>query len=276
VIGLPALSAGLASLAVSLAISVILTPMVRQWALRRDFVDHPSPDSGHKQHERATPLGGGIAITVAVLLPIVLALLAAAALHKLGSERLNELPGWVPIWTPWIGGIVKKTPQGLAVIFGALVMHLVGVVDDQRPLSPLLKLGAQVAVALLLTAGFGIRSAEALGAPAAVILTTLWIVALINAFNLLDNMDGLAAGVAGLTAIVLALSGFAAGQVFVPCMLLMMAGASVGFLVYNFPPASIFMGDAGSLVIGYLLQPGPASPAVRRPGAPGRLRDSLL
>ncbi|NLX14680.1 MAG: undecaprenyl/decaprenyl-phosphate alpha-N-acetylglucosaminyl 1-phosphate transferase, partial [Phycisphaerales bacterium] len=85
------------------------------------------------------------------------------------------------------------------------------------------------------------------------VLTTLWIVALTNAFNFMDNMDGLSAGAAALTSLVLALCAFLAGQIFVPCLLLLIAGAVVGFLVYNFPPASIFMGDAGSLVIGYFL-----------------------
>src|SRR6185436_12449331 len=80
-----------------------------------------------------------------------------------------------------------------------------------------------------------------------------WIIALTNAFNFIDNMDGLAAGVAFLTSLVLAISALMAGQVFVPCTLLLVAGAVLGFLIYNFSPASIFMGDAGSLVIGYLL-----------------------
>ena len=132
-------------------------------------------------------------------------------------------------------------------------MHLLGIVDDHRPLSPWLKLAVQVGVALTLTGWFGIRSAEALRPAAAVIVTTVWIVALTNAFNFLDNTDGLSAGVASITAIVLAISALLAGQVFVPCLLLLVAGAVIGFVIYNFPPASIFMGDAGSLVVGYLL-----------------------
>jgi UDP-GlcNAc:undecaprenyl-phosphate GlcNAc-1-phosphate transferase len=92
-----------------------------------------------------------------------------------------------------------------------------------------------------------------LGEVPAVVLTSLWIVVLTNAFNFMDNMDGLTAGVGTLTALILGMAAFAAGQVFVPCMLMIVAGALLGFLFYNFPPASIFMGDAGSLVVGYML-----------------------
>jgi len=249
----PVIATGVVALTVSLIISATLTPIVRRWALQRDFVDRPVGPGTHKTHKRPIPFGGGIAITVAALFPIAAALLAARVLHPVGADRLGALTAWAPAWPDWIGGVVQKMPEALAVIAGALVMHLLGIVDDHRPLSPILKLVVQLGVALILTGWFGIRSAEALGPAAAVILTTLWIVALTNAFNFMDNMDGLSAGVAGLTAIVLAISALLAGQVFVPCMLLIVAGAAIGFLIHNFPPASIFMGDAGSLVIGYLL-----------------------
>lgn len=246
------IAVGVASLALSFVMCVTLTPIMRRWARRSGFVDRPSAGH-HKSHEQATPFGGGIAITVAVVLPILAALLAAGILHHGGAERLGALTTWLPLLPAWLGGVADKTPEGLAIIAGALIMHLIGLVDDHRPLSSILKLAVQVAVALALTGWFGIRAAEALGPVAAVAVTTLWIVALTNAFNFMDNMDGLSAGVACLTAVVLAISSLLAGQVFVPCMLLMLAGALIGFLVYNFPPASIFMGDAGSLVIGYLL-----------------------
>jgi UDP-GlcNAc:undecaprenyl-phosphate GlcNAc-1-phosphate transferase len=243
---------GLGCLAVSFLISAALTPLVRRWALERDFVDRPNPNS-HKRHLQAVSLGGGIAITVAILVPMSLALIVASVLYRMDPARLDFLAEVAPAWRAWAGGVVAKIPQGLAVIAGALVMHLVGIIDDHRPLSPSAKLVGQVGVALALSAGFGIRSGEALGPTGSVILTTLWIVALINALNFMDNMDGMTAGVAGLTAIILAVSALGAGQVFVPCLVLMVAGAALGFLLYNFPPATIFMGDAGSLVIGYFL-----------------------
>lgn len=243
---------GGASLGVSLAISAALTPLVRRWAIKRNFVDQPGAGA-HKQHARAVPFGGGIAITIAVLLPMAGALLVALVLARWGPERLEWLTQQAPLWPHWAGGVLRKSPEALAVIAGALVMHLMGIIDDHRPLSPWFKLIVQTVVALAITAGAGIRSAELLGAEASIILTTLWIVALTNAFNFMDNMDGLSGGVAALTSIILAISAFQAGQVFVPCLLLLLAGASLGFLIYNFPPASVFMGDAGSLVLGFLL-----------------------
>lgn len=243
---------GVVSVAVSFAMSALATPIVRKWAIERDFVDRPTPGT-HKRHAKPVSLGGGIAIVVAILLPMVAALIIASVLYRMDPARLAFLESITPHWRAWAGGIVGKLPQALAIIAGALVMHLVGIIDDHHPLSPSAKLVGQVGVALALTAGFGIRSAEALGPTASIILTTLWIVTLINAFNFMDNMDGLTAGVAGMTAIILACSAFAAGQVFVPCLALLVAGSSLGFLLFNFSPASIFMGDAGSLVIGYFL-----------------------
>jgi len=251
-ISLTAVIAGGLALLGSFAISATLTPFVRRWARQRDFVDRPGM-LGHKQHMQPTSLGGGIAITVAVLLPMVAGLMTASILFRMPPESLPFLDQVIPSWRDLAGGVVAKIPQALAIIAGALIMHLVGIIDDHRPLSPGVKLVGQAGVALALTAGFGVRSGEALGPAAAVVLTSLWIVVLTNSFNFMDNMDGLTSGVAGLTAILLAVSAFGAGQLFVPCLCLMVAGAALGFLIFNFPPASIFMGDAGSLVIGYFM-----------------------
>lgn len=240
---------GAAACGVSFLISALLTPIVRRWAAHRGFVDNPAV-SAHKTHRAPVPFGGGIAIATAALAPIALTLFGAYLLQRAGAE---PLPRWAPQLPAFLGGVLAKAPLALAVIAGALILHLIGIIDDHRPLSPMLKLVVQIGVALMLSGGFGIRAAMVLGPAPSVILTTLWIVALTNAFNFIDNMDGLAAGVAAITAIVLAVSSMLAGQVFVPCTLLMVAGAVLGFLIYNFPPATIFMGDAGSLVIGYLL-----------------------
>ena len=249
----PAVLAGVLSLAVAFALAVGLTPIVRRWARRRDFVDRPGGPGGHKAHERPTPFGGGIAITVGVIVPIAAVLVAARCSSPQPGGFFEAFTAWAPDALHWLGGIGQKTPEALAIIAGALVMHLLGLMDDHRPLPPMLKLVVQAVTALVLTGWFGVRAAEALGPVVAVVVSSLWIVALTNAFNFMDNMDGLSAGVAVIAAMVLAVSAFLAGQVFVPCLLLLVAGAVGGFLVYNFPPASIFMGDAGSLVVGYLL-----------------------
>jgi UDP-GlcNAc:undecaprenyl-phosphate GlcNAc-1-phosphate transferase len=99
----------------------------------------------------------------------------------------------------------------------------------------------------------GIRAAEALPAPLSIGLTVLWIVVITNAFNFLDNMDGLSAGVAAIASAIFALAAADAGQVFVPALAWIVVGALLGFLCFNFSPATIIMGDAGSLVVGFLL-----------------------
>ncbi len=241
------------SLASALAISAVLTPLVRRWALRRGFVDRPTQGTGHKTHVVATPVGGGVAITLAVILPMLGVLLATPVLLKAQGGIFEALTRWVPPWPHWLGGLRQKTPEALAIVAGALVLHGMGLLDDRRPLSAMFKLVVQIAVALTLTGVFGIRAGEFLGPVPSIILSSFWIVTLTNAFNFMDNMDGLSAGAAALTSLVLAVSAMCAGQVFVPCLLLLITGAVLGFLIYNFPPASIFMGDAGSLVIGYFL-----------------------
>jgi len=252
VIPVPVLVAAVGSLLVALVISAVLTPICRALALRRDFVDRPKGEV-HKEHERVTAFGGGIAITGGILVPMGLFLLVAWLLHDQPEERFALLDKYAPLWQAWLGGVVRKAPEGLAVILGAVVLHVLGLVDDKRPLSAGVKFTVQFAVAFGLAAGVGVRAGEALGTVPAVVLTTLWIVVITNAFNFMDNMDGLSAGVAALIAIVLAVSSMLVGQVFVPCLLMLVAGGAAGFLIYNFPPARIFMGDAGSLVLGYML-----------------------
>lgn len=252
-IGAGAMAAAGASLAVALAISAALTPVVRRWARQCGFVDHPQGQGTHKTHAVATAFGGGIAMTVAILAPMIGVLILAVAAGNGSAAPDGWLARWVPQWPYWLGGVVDKLPVALGIMGGAIVLHIIGLIDDHRPLSPWTKLAVQLLVAVTLTVGFGVRAGEALGAVPAIVLTTLWIVALTNAFNFMDNTDGLSGGVAFLTALVLAISALLAQQVFVPCLLLLVAGALLGFLLYNLPPASIFMGDAGSLVIGYML-----------------------
>jgi UDP-GlcNAc:undecaprenyl-phosphate GlcNAc-1-phosphate transferase len=149
--------------------------------------------------------------------------------------------------------MAEKLPMLLAILGGGLVLQILGLVDDVRALGPWSKLAAQVLVAFALAAGFEIRAVEALGPGLSVGITVFWIVLIINAFNFLDNMDGLSAGVAAIAASIFACSAMASGQIFVPVMAWVLVGALLGFLMFNFWPASVFMGDAGSMVIGYFL-----------------------
>ena len=128
-----------------------------------------------------------------------------------------------------------------------------GLIDDVRPLSPRIKLAAQVLAAGLVVFGAHVRAGEVLGGLPSILLTMLWLVGICNSVNLMDNADGLCAGVVAIAAGFLAVSAMQVGQIFVPALAWVLAGSVLGFLLFNFPPARIFMGDAGSLPIGFLL-----------------------
>ncbi len=227
-------------------LSVVCTVSVRGWARRVDFVDRPG---GHKQHASPVALGGGIAITAALLIPIVGGTLLAWWLH-----RQNVTPAWLPgAIAPHLPGIASKLIDVLVFAAGIVVLHVVGLIDDRKPLGWGAKLLAQVLVALVVAGPLGIRAIEAFPPPLSIAVTVVWVVVITNAFNFLDNMDGLSAGVACIACGVFAVASASAGQVFVPALAWVGAGAVAGFLVFNFPPATIFMGDAGSLVIGFFL-----------------------
>jgi UDP-GlcNAc:undecaprenyl-phosphate GlcNAc-1-phosphate transferase len=229
----------------SFVLSAIVTHLMRRWAVRRGFVDRPG---GHKQHTQPMPLGGGVAIVVGLFVPLLSVLLAAWVLRSVPS------PSWLPVFAKThLAGIGSRTPAALAIVAGAIVLHVLGLVDDRRALSAASKLLVQIVVAAVLVIGFGVRSMVHLGPVPSTLITVLWIVGITNAFNLLDNMDGLAGGVACIAGAIFAATALQTGQIFVPAVTCMLVGAVAGFLLFNFPPATIFMGDSGSLVVGYML-----------------------
>jgi UDP-GlcNAc:undecaprenyl-phosphate GlcNAc-1-phosphate transferase len=175
---------------------------------------------GDRWHQRPIPLLGGLAI----------ALGAAVACAPI-------LTGWSPL---------------VVLAAGGAACVLIGLVDDLRPLKPQTKLTAQLVVATAVVSA-GLRLQVTGIEWCDMLLSLLWLVALSNAFNLLDNMDGLAAGVAGIAALAHALIFLDAGQLDAARLAAAIAGACAGFLVYNLHPASIFMGDAGSLFLGFTL-----------------------
>lgn len=234
----------LAALAGPFVLAVVTTAGVRAWAVRRGFTDKPG---GHKQHEEPIALGGGIAIVAAIALPVLAGCVAAWLM-------VDRPPSWLPaLIARHLEGIAAKLPTALSILAGAIVLHVTGLFDDHRPLGPGVKFAVQFAVALFIAGPVGIRAVELLPAPLSIAVTVLWIVLITNAFNFLDNMDGLSAGVGAVVMVVFSLAALRAGQVFVPVMGFTVAGALAGFLVFNFAPARIFMGDAGSLVVGYLI-----------------------
>jgi UDP-GlcNAc:undecaprenyl-phosphate/decaprenyl-phosphate GlcNAc-1-phosphate transferase len=222
----------------SFLISWVGTWGMKHLALRIGFVDKPGY---RKIHAKPKPLGGGVAVFWGLTLPM-LAVLAYAWWGSVPAE-----------YEAYAGGVRMQTRAAVGIMGGMLALHLMGLLDDKRALGPYSKLVVQLGVATALVTGFEIRALMALGYWPSVVLTTLWIVAITNAFNFLDNMDGLSAGIAAVCATAFLIATVLIGQWFVAGMLALLLGALVGFLCFNFPPASIFMGDSGSLTVGFVL-----------------------
>jgi UDP-GlcNAc:undecaprenyl-phosphate/decaprenyl-phosphate GlcNAc-1-phosphate transferase len=227
---------------VAFALSLGLCGLMRRIAPRLGFVDRPG---GHKGHREPTPLGGGVAIwltTVGVLSVGALALEwgrvqlpAPLAIHEAGARgKVGEL--------------------AMILVLSSVIM-LMGLIDDLRNLTWWIRLGIQTLCAAAVAASgmsvtlFGPFANPILGGA----VTVLWIVGLTNAFNMLDNMDGLAASVGLIASALFCGAQVAVGGLFVPAALLVVVGALAGFLVHNHFPARLFMGDAGSNFLGFLL-----------------------
>jgi len=228
----------------SFAVSAGLTGVMRRLAPRIGLVDRPG---GHKQHGREVPLGGGAAILATVGLAVGG---AAVVVALLAQHRV----GWVPaVVYDNLPGLAGRMPAAGVLLLGAAALFALGLIDDYRPLGPLIKLCVQAAVAGGVVALLQVRAAVFLPSLVSAALTAVWIVAIINAINFMDNMDGLAAGVVIVCGSIFTAAAAVNGQLFVPALLLVVIGSAGGFLAHNFPPARVFMGDAGSLVLGYFL-----------------------
>jgi len=194
-------------------------PLVKKAAVRWGFIDQPS---ARKVHTRPTPRLGGAAIYVGCI----------AALLLFGDRFYVS--------------------QVVSILVGATLVSFLGVWDDHHGLRPLLKLAGQVlATGILMVSGIQVGF---LPTPWLNLLATLlWVVGITNALNLLDNMDGLSGGVATIACIFFFLLAVMSGQYLVGSMAAALLGACLGFLHYNLNPATIFMGDTGSLFIGFVL-----------------------
>lgn len=203
----------------ALLFAVGATPIARRVALTLGIMDQPN---ARKVHSAPIPLLGGLAIYAAFV----------AALALFGSEfYIAQLVG---------------------IFLGATWVSFLGIWDDWRGIRPLLKFGGQLLAAVILIAT-GVQ-VEFVHQPVLnFALTAFWVVGITNALNLLDNMDGLSGGVTAVAAAWFALLSIGNGQILVASMSVALLGAALGFLIYNFNPASIFMGDGGSLFLGFLL-----------------------
>lgn len=199
--------------------ALLLTPLARRLAWRFNVIDQPS---GRKVHTTATPLLGGLAIYAGMILALLFF-----------SPRAYQV-------------------ETLAIGAGASWMALIGLIDDRQGMGFRTKLLAQVVAALVvILAGIRITLFRVPVIDSA--LTLIWIVALTNALNFLDNMDGLAAGLTGIAAAFFFILSAGEGQGLVSSLAAAITGAALGFLIFNFNPASIFMGDMGSQVLGFVL-----------------------
>jgi UDP-GlcNAc:undecaprenyl-phosphate GlcNAc-1-phosphate transferase len=218
----------------ALALSLMGTYVVRSWAVGRGYVDHP--DDARRIHSTPTPNVGGIAVAVATLASFLV--WGAFAVPDLGTR-----------------------PEILAMLGGGAMIFALGLWDDIHHLGAATKFAAQVAIASIvffggvkiLGVGFGNVWHSQLVGVVSWAATVLWIVGTANAFNLIDGSDGVAGGAAVFASmsmgIVFALYGDPLGAL----MATILVGATLGFLFFNFPPATVFMGDCGSLFLGFTL-----------------------
>jgi UDP-GlcNAc:undecaprenyl-phosphate GlcNAc-1-phosphate transferase len=223
--------------AASLVVSAVMARLVRDVANARGWAI--APESSRHMHLKPVPRLGGIAIMGSVVLVVTVTVIASKVFH-------------------WSYFSPSSTFVGL--LGPTLLIFGLGLADDFRPLSPYLKFGVQIVAAgwlflngcrvTHLTLLFGDRQ---MGNVAAFGLTVFWVLLITNAFNLLDGLDGLAAGSALFSSLVVFVVSLVTGNTLTEVITIALAGAIVGFLRYNFSPATIFLGDCGSLVIGFVL-----------------------
>jgi UDP-GlcNAc:undecaprenyl-phosphate/decaprenyl-phosphate GlcNAc-1-phosphate transferase len=230
-------------------------PLWRKWSHWTGLVDDP----GHRKiHDEPIALAGGLAVLAGLLTPLLLGLAVVAGLPWLSQAVAGATkPFEFAIGPHALGllghGFFRRSSELAAIILGAIGMGLLGWLDDKYELRPGPKFLGQVAIAGLVAAA-GVRIT--LFVPNALFsyaVTILWILTLTNAFNFMDNMNGLCGGLGAIGAWYFALSAAAQGQYLVALLALSACGALVGFLPYNFPKATVFLGDAGSHVVGYLM-----------------------
>lgn len=241
------------SLTLSAGIAFSAVFPIRVLSIRSRLLDAPGA-RGHHKELRSVPNTGGIAITLAIVLPILASVILAAWGEPASGNPLGIL-GWL---REHAAGIQMRTSMGAALLIAVALLHAVGLVDDRRSLSPGLKMGAILAGTLILIIAFDLRilsAADGLvgGAWLSILLTLVWFAAVTNAINFLDNTDGVCASVAMVVSLSIAVLAMLAGQWFVAVLAALLAGALLGFFAWNRPPARIFMGDGGSLVVGFLL-----------------------
>jgi UDP-GlcNAc:undecaprenyl-phosphate GlcNAc-1-phosphate transferase len=239
----------------SLFLALAATFIIRRYAAAWGLMDEPGT---RKVHTTPTPRGGGLAIWLGVVGTFALAQLAL-----LLAAQVPAIEALVPDFArPHLAGIWSQAPKLWILLAAGTALTLLGLADDRGGLSWQLRLAAEIGIAAVCVWLVpNLRLTAFIDAPLVTGgLSVLWIVALINSFNMLDNMDGLSGGVAAIAASMLAAVMLLAPdpqthgpQLFVAGLLLVLVGAILGFLWHNRPPAKIFMGDSGAYFIGFMI-----------------------
>lgn len=233
------LSAYIPALLCALVTTALSVPFWRAWCVRTGHVDDPG---NRKIHSAPVPLAGGLAVFTGMAATVLAGVLAVRlGLFEHGASRLLDY------------GLGRRVVPLLAILGGALGMVLLGWLDDRHELKAGPKFAGQAVIALLVAAA-GVRIT--LFVPSVVFsytVTVLWLLTVTNAFNFMDNMNGLCAGTGAIAAGWFAVMAARHGQYLVALLALLVCGALAGYLPFNFPKATVFLGDAGSHLVGFLL-----------------------
>ena len=229
----------LAAFASAFLASLLALPLWRQWALRVNLVDEPGR---RKIHDQPVPLAGGFAVLTGILLPVI----AGAACIGFGVVKVSSA-------SLLAYGLERRGLELAAIACGAVAVTLLGWLDDKHELKPLPKFAGQFLIALLVAVACKRITLFVHSEIFSYTITILWLLTVINAFNFMDNMNGLCAGVGAIGAFFFGLIAGADGEYLVATVAFLMFGALLGFLPWNFPKARAFLGDAGSHLVGYLL-----------------------
>lgn len=233
----------------ALVITILGVIIVKRLARLLHFVDDPGE---RKVHQHPIPLGGGIALFFGVFLTFIFAIVSVSLI------KIYQ-PHWIPQTVyEYLPGVFIMIPRLVTIFIGGMIMFLLGLIDDIWGLNPWIKLVGQFIVAFFLVSSnihLNLFLPDYIpgGAYFASIITIAWIILITNSLNLLDHMDGLSAGVTAVLSAIFLIAAYQTGQYFIASFLCAILGATIGFLIFNTHPASIFMGDAGSLLLGYLI-----------------------
>jgi len=216
------------------------------------LIDSKAVEGQIKEECRRIPNTGGIAIALGILLPMLVAIILITLFDP------DSYPAFLAPLQEHVSGLKSVLPLGWSLVGCLLGLHLLGLLDDRRPMGPWGKLAIMLVPGIIFAVFFDTRLMTMLdsyvgGRWLSILITVFWFTLITNAMNFIDNMDGLSSGIAIIAGASLLAAAMLNEQWFVAAILALLIGSCFGFLVFNFPPAKIFMGDSGSLIIGMLL-----------------------